>query len=118
MNRPLTMAAFAAGLAVVCWTAAGYIGHSPVALGVTLIIAAAYLAGALELLSFDRATRSLRQTLNTLSSPPAELGGWLAQLPPSLQNPVRLRIEGERTGLPAPVLTPYLVGLLDRKSVV
>lgn len=112
MNRTLTMAAFAAGLAVVCWTAAGYIGNSPVALGVTLIIAAAYLAGALELLSFDRATRSLRQTLNTLSSPPAELGGWLAQLPPSLQNPVRLRIEGERTGLPAPVLTPYLVGLL------
>ena len=31
---------------------------------------------------------------------------------PSLQNPVRLRIEGERIGLPGPALTPYLVGLL------
>lgn len=112
MNRFLTMAAFAAGLAVVCWTAAGYIGNSPVALGVTLLIASAYLAGALELQRFDRATRSLKRALEALSSPPAELGGWLAQLPPSLQNPVRLRIEGERAGLPAPVLTPYLVGLL------
>ena len=29
-----------------------------------------------------------------------------------LRNAVRLRVEGERTALPAPVLTPYLVGLL------
>ena len=31
---------------------------------------------------------------------------------PALQNPVRLRVEGERVGLPGPALTPYLVGLL------
>ncbi|HQA08738.1 DUF802 domain-containing protein, partial [Zoogloea sp.] len=40
------------------------------------------------------------------------LGDWLDTLPPSMQNAVRLRIEGERVGLPGPALTPYLVGLL------
>ncbi|MDP3864719.1 MAG: hypothetical protein Q8Q75_08380, partial [Rhodoferax sp.] len=39
-------------------------------------------------------------------------GDWLKHLHPSLQNPVRLRVEGERIGLPGPALTPYLVGLL------
>ena len=33
-------------------------------------------------------------------------------MPLGLRNAVRLRVEGERTALPAPVLTPYLVGLL------
>src|SRR5690606_21070296 len=37
---------------------------------------------------------------------------WLEQVPPALRNAVRLRIEGERMGLPGPALTPYLVGLL------
>ena len=40
------------------------------------------------------------------------LGDWLDQVHPTLQNPVRLRIEGERVGLPGPALTPYLAGLL------
>src|SRR6185369_11316199 len=40
------------------------------------------------------------------------LDDWLGSLHPSLQSPVRLRIEGERIGLPGPALTPYLVGLL------
>ena len=35
-----------------------------------------------------------------------------SQLHPSLRNAVRLRIEGERVGLPGPALTPYLAGLL------
>src|SRR5690606_20492781 len=42
----------------------------------------------------------------------AGLGDWLARVHPSLHNAVRLRIEGERVALPAPALTPYLVGLL------
>jgi hypothetical protein len=42
----------------------------------------------------------------------SNLVDWLDRLHPSLQNPVRLRIEGERIGLPGPTLTPYLVGLL------
>jgi hypothetical protein len=33
-------------------------------------------------------------------------------LHPSLRNAVRLRVEGERVGLPGPALTPYLAGLL------
>ncbi|AIY41177.1 Methyl-accepting chemotaxis protein [Collimonas arenae] len=36
----------------------------------------------------------------------------MARIHVSLQNPARLRIEGERVGLPGPALTPYLVGLL------
>ncbi|HUH88166.1 MAG TPA: DUF802 domain-containing protein, partial [Pusillimonas sp.] len=37
---------------------------------------------------------------------------WLSQLDPTLRDTVRLRVEGERVGLPGPTLTPYLVGLL------
>jgi hypothetical protein len=41
-----------------------------------------------------------------------QLERWQERLHPSLRNAVAQRIEGERVGLPAPVITPYLVGLL------
>ena len=48
-----------------------------------------------------------------LRDPPSEPGRLGSrQLHPSLRNAVRLRIEGERVGLPGPALTPYLAGLL------
>ncbi|WP_448707240.1 DUF802 domain-containing protein [Achromobacter sp. AGC39] len=47
-----------------------------------------------------------------MNEPPASLTSWLDQLPASLRNAVRLRVEGERVGLPGPALAPYLVGLL------
>ena len=47
-----------------------------------------------------------------MSSAPAALADWLQTVPAGLRNAVRLRIQGERVALPAPVLTPYLVGLL------
>ena len=50
--------------------------------------------------------------MNTLPQPLTDLGAWLAGVHPSLQSPVRQRIEGERAALPGPALTPYLVGLL------
>jgi hypothetical protein len=90
----------------------GYVGANPLALAVTALIAAFYLMGALELRRFHQATASLAQALAALSDPLPNLGAWLAELPASLQNPVRLRVEGERVGLPGPVMTPYLVGLL------
>jgi hypothetical protein len=40
------------------------------------------------------------------------LNDWLITLPAELHNPVRQRVEGERVGLPGPVFTPYLIGLL------
>jgi len=112
MTRFLHHAAFAAGLAAVGWVGAGYVGSNPLALAITVVIGAFYLAGALELHRFQQATRSLQQAVSGLVDAPASLGPWLAQVDPSMQNAVRLRIEGERIGLPGPALTPYLAGLL------
>jgi hypothetical protein len=103
---------FAAGLAAVCGIAIGYVGSNWLALAVTLLIGACYLAGALELRRYSQATGTLTRAVAGLSEPPPRLGAWLELLHPSLRNPARLRIEGERVALPGPALTPYLVGLL------
>ncbi|MDM0046066.1 DUF802 domain-containing protein [Variovorax dokdonensis] len=105
--------AFVAGLATVCWIGFGYIGTNTIALGISLLILVFYVSGALELFAFDRATSTLREALERdAAQAPANLGDWLARVHPSLQGAVRLRIEGERVGLPGPSLTPYLAGLL------
>ena len=112
MNRALPLLAFAVGLIAIGWIGAGYVGTSTLALAMTLLIAAFYLIGGLELRRFHLATASLLGALGSLTSPPPSLRAWLHPLHPSLQNSVRARIEGERIGLPGPVMTPYLVGLL------
>jgi len=112
MTRFLQYAVFAAGLAVVGWVGAGYIGTNTLALAVTLIVGAFYIMGALELHRFQQATATLTGAVSGLSAPPDNLGAWLDRLHPSLRNAVRLRIEGERVGLPGPALTPYLAGFL------
>ena len=112
MNRFLHHAVLAAGLAATCWVGAGYIGTNLLALAITALIAAFYLMGAWELHRFQQDTTRLEAALQGLTEAPAGLGGWLNGLPASLQNAVRLRIEGERVGLPGPALTPYLAGLL------
>ncbi|MEZ5613500.1 MAG: DUF802 domain-containing protein, partial [Rhodocyclaceae bacterium] len=112
MNRIISLAAFLIGLAAVGWIGFGYIGSSLLALAMTALIGAVYLTGAAELRRFDRATGALAEALENIPEGLAHPADWLARLPPSLQNPVRLRIEGERVGLPGPALTPYLVGLL------
>ncbi len=114
MNRNYGIAAaFAAGLGAIAWVAYGYFGSHPLALTITSLIAAFYLLGAVELHRFRQATTSLRTALAALPDGPLpSLGDWLATLHPSLRNAVRLRIEGERAGLPGPSMTPYLVGLL------
>jgi len=112
MTRFLHYAAFVVGLAAVCWVGAGYVGSNPLALAVTLLIGAFYLMGALELRRYHQATSTLANAVAGLSAPPASLGPWLDTLHPSLQNAVRLRVEGERAALPGPALTPYLTGLL------
>ena len=116
MNRsslPLQIFAFVLGLVAIGWAGAGYIASNPLALAVTLVIGAFFLMGALELRRFHLATASLQGAVSDVpASPPASLGAWLDRLHPSLRNAVRLRIEGERVGLPGPALTPYLTGLL------
>ncbi|MFC5300852.1 DUF802 domain-containing protein [Azospira restricta] len=106
------MAAFAAGLVAVLWVGAGYLGSHPLALAMTALIGAVYVVGALELKRFHDATTSLTAALAAIPDQLARLDDWLAPLHPSLQNAVRLRVEGERAGLPGPAVTPYLVGLL------
>ena len=111
-RNPIAPLVFLAGLLAVCWIGIGYIGSHPLAAAVAALIAACYLVGALELLRYRQATGTLVQALPSIGEADANLDGWLARLHPGLRNGVRLRIEGERSGLPAPSLTPYLVGLL------
>ena len=112
MNAAICAGAFALGLVIVAWVGAGYFAASALALAITALIGAVYLAGGLELLRFRRDSRALEAALGAPPVDDAALDPWLARLPASLRQPVRLRIEGERLALPGPVLTPYLVGLL------
>lgn len=112
MSRYLNLVVFLAGLAAVCWIGAGYVTSNPLALAVTMLIGACYLAGALELQRYNEATSTMTRAVAGLSDTPPSLGAWLGQLHPSLRNPVRLRVEGQRVALAGPALTPYLVGLL------
>lgn len=112
MTKKLSAAAFLLGAAVVLWMGAAFIGNNLLALLDTLAIGAVFAVGFAELLRYQQATATLQSALTGLNQPIENLDGWLQQLHPSLHNGVRLRIEGEHLGLPAPVLTPYLVGLL------
>lgn len=108
--------AFVLGAIAIVWMGAGFIGADALALAVTIVIGFVYLLGSVELLQFRLATATLTRAINALpteqQSNPNTLQNWLAKLHPSLQNATRTRIEGERVGLPAPIFTPYLVGLL------
>jgi hypothetical protein len=116
MNRILFLGAFLLGAAAVIWMGSSFVGSDQLALAVTVLIGIAYTIGFIELVQFRQATATLSGALLALPGERAQditvLDQWLNRLHPSLQNAVRLRIEGERVGLPAPVITPYLVGLL------
>ena len=112
MNRHFFAGAFVLGAMAVIWVATGFFASNMLALLMTAVIAAVYALGAMELHRFRQATATLTTALAAIPETLPNLGGWLSGMHASLQNPVRLRIEGERHGLPGPVLTPYLVGLL------
>jgi len=115
INRNLSLIAFILGLFAVVWVAVSYVGGSPLAFTVSCIIAAAYVAGALEMRRFHGHTAALAKALGNIPEGIDEIGDigeWLQEVPATLQNAVRLRIEGERVALPGPGVTPYLVGLL------
>ncbi|WP_102944899.1 DUF802 domain-containing protein [Stenotrophomonas sp. VV52] len=111
-RTPLYVVVFLAGLLAVGWIGAGYVGSNLVGVAVALVIAACYCAGALELHRYRQGTAGLAQAVADAAEAPSSLGDWLTKVPDALRNAVRLRVEGERVALPAPVLTPYLVGLL------
>ena len=110
--RALTVGAFVTGLAVVLWVASGFVGTGVFALGMTLLIAAVYLAGAWELRRFAQTTTALNTALDQTPQPLAALADWLPKVPAGLRNAVRQRIEAERSAFPGLALTPYLIGLL------
>ncbi|MGB7191892.1 MAG: DUF802 domain-containing protein [Collimonas pratensis] len=112
MNRHLFTVAFFLGALGVVWIGVGFIHSSFLALAMTTVIGVVYVFGAFELRQFRQATSTLAAALAAIPENLPELGGWLDRVHNSLQNSVRLRIEGERVGLPGPALTPYLVGLL------
>jgi hypothetical protein len=104
--------AFFVGLGAVCWIGAGYVGSNPSGVATAALIGVCYLAGGFELHRYRQATSTLLHAVAELSATPSNLGVWLDRLHPGLRNAVHLRIEDERAALPAPALTPYLVGLL------
>lgn len=113
MNRHILLAPlFLLGLAIVTWIGAGYVGTHMLGVVVTLAIGACYLGGAFELHRYRQATDTLLRAVADTSTAKDGLSAWLSSLHASLRPSVRQRIEGERVALPAPALTPYLVGLL------
>ena len=101
------------GALAIVWMGLGFIGANPLALLVTLVIGFVYALGLAELTGFRRATGKLSVALGDIrEDDDFSLPQWLETLPAALHNAVNQRIEGEKTGLPAPVFTPYLVGLL------
>lgn len=112
MNRLLFNLAFVTGVFAVIWVGFGFIDSSALAMAMTALIFAVYLAGGVELHRFRQATAGLMMALGAIAEDLPDLNRFLSSLHGSLQHPVRLRIEGERAGLPGPALTPYLVGLL------
>lgn len=112
MNRPLFTVAFFLGALGIVWVGAGFIRDNALALTMTTLIGVVYVYGALELRQFRNASFTLTTALAAIPDNLQDLGDWLGSVHGTLQNSVRLRIEGERVGLPGPALTPYLVGLL------
>lgn len=112
MIRSLFFLAFLLGAGAIIWMAAIFAGTDALAFTVTIVIAAVFCLGGVELLGFRQATTSLRKALDELKETPESLDAWINKLSVNLRNATQARIEGERVALPAPVLTPYLVGLL------
>ncbi len=115
MTRTASIIFFALGALVVLWMSASFVGTSTLALLVSVLIAAAYTTGFVELMRYQSETRALSGALEAAEragQPIDDLTAWLQKLPVSLRFSVRQRIYGEAVGLPAPLLTPYLVGLL------
>ena len=112
MNRHLFSGAFLLGAAAIVWVAAGFWGAHTLALTMTALIGAVYGVGVFEMYRFRQATNTLSAAMANIPENLPRLDDWLCNVHTSLRNPVRLRIEGERLGLPGPALTPYLVGLL------
>jgi len=111
-DKILFATAFLLGGISVGWICTVFMDTNILALTITLVIGGIYGIGAIELFQFRYATSTLTKALLRTKEKVAVLEDWLSTLDESLHNSVRLRIQGERVGLPAPILTPYFLGLL------
>lgn len=111
-SRAHTVAAFVLGLLAIAWVGVGFIGSSALALGMTLAIAAAYLAGAQEIRRYTAASSGLAAALAQVPPSMDSLDDWLDRVPAPLQHAVRQRVQNGSGALPGLALTPYLIGLL------
>lgn len=112
MTRVLSIVAFILGTVVVCWMASAFLNSHQLALLITLIIEAIFVIGFVELVRYQQASRALSAALTKQVAKVSVLDDWIGCVPASLQHSVRRRIDGIHSGLPAPVLAPYLIGLL------
>jgi hypothetical protein len=112
MTRILSIAAFVLGATIVLWMGSSFMGSNILAFVVTGVIGIVYVLGFMELTRFQRETNSLEHALAQADGKISVLDDWLDLLAPALRSSVRLRIQGEHVPLPAPMMTPYLVGLL------
>ncbi|MEX1668578.1 DUF802 domain-containing protein [Zhongshania guokunii] len=112
MTRILSVVAFVIGAVVVLWMASAFVGSNWLALGVSVLIALAFTAGFAELIRYQQASLGLSAALPKNADVVDDLEAWLAGVPQGLRNAVGQRIQSEYVGLPAPVLSPYLIGLL------
>ena len=112
MKRFSFSIAFGLGALALLWVAAAVASSHFLVLVMTALIGAVYVFGALELRQYRATTQTMNQALAQLQPDLAHLNDWLITLPADLQNSVRQRVEGEPVGLPGPVFTPYLIGLL------
>jgi predicted transcriptional regulator len=112
VSRILFIVALVLGAIAIVWMGSVFIASDIQAFIVIVTIGIAYGIGILELIQYRYATLTLHRALSKIQDKIENINEWLDNLDVSLRTPVRMRIEGERTGLPTPVLTPYLVGLL------
>jgi len=112
MKRFSFSIAFGLGALALLWVAAAVASSHVLVLVMTALIGGVYGFGALELRRYRATTLALNQSLAQVTPDLAHLNDWLITVPAELHNPVRQRLEGERMGLPGPVFTPYLIGLL------
>jgi hypothetical protein len=112
LDRFLYGSALLLGALSIVWMGSIFFATNGLAFSITAVIGGVYAIGVVELLKFGQATSTLSRALNATQEKIDNFDTWRDRLDPSLRNAVRLRVEGERVGLPTPVLTPYLVGLL------
>lgn len=112
MTKTVFNLAFLIGAIIVIWMGANFVGSDTLALSMIILIGGVYVFGCWELYRYRQATLGLSDALTSITQPVIDLPAWINTLDGSLHNAVRMRIEGDRVGLPGPVLTPYLVGLL------